>query len=61
MYGCMLRTIVCAGGFFEGGMFFFSGEGGRRGGGVEEGRKGRERGENGVGSVLGLWIKGEDG
>lgn len=44
---------------FLGGMFFFFFL--VRGGGVEEGRKGRERGENGVGSVLGLWIKGEDG
>lgn len=58
MYGCMLRTIVCAGGVFGGDVFFFFLV---RGGGVEEGRKGRERGENGVGSVLGLWIKGEDG
>lgn len=47
--------------FLRGGCFFFLVKGGGGGGGVEEGRKGRERGENGVGSVLGLWIKGEDG
>lgn len=44
MYGCMLRTIVCAGGFFEGGMFFFSGEGGRRGGGLKRGGRGEKGG-----------------